>query len=335
MLTQTKTEDLLADIIKNDLETIEVRVEEIFHHTFAIKGFKLVSNSSTALASFEPGAHIKICIPSAEHGVLQRSYSLINSNTADYYEIAVQLENNSTGGSTWMHKLKVGDIINIIPPENAFPMNHAEQEKAVLIAGGIGITPILSMVRALSKQGREFDFHYAARSKKHMAFFDEVSSLDATNLYIDDGQTSKRINLDSILANYTGQHVYVCGPVGLIRDVIDHCKQAGWPESKIHYELFAGAIGEASDSSFELNMKATGKIITVPKNMTILEAVITEGVFAPFECQRGECGMCVTPVIEGDIDHRDEYLTKEEREAGNLMCICVSRAGGARLVLDI
>lgn len=137
------------------------------------------------------------------------------------------------------------------------------------------------------------------------------------------------------LAGHAGRHVYVCGPVGLIEAVVDQCRRAGWPPGQVHYELFAGALPQGGDHEFELELRQSGITLQVPATMTILEAAIAQGVFAPFECRRGECGMCLTPILEGQADHRDHYLTDEEHAEGTQMCICVSRAAGGRLMLDL
>ncbi len=312
---------------------LSVSVRAIRPLTPRICAFELAAEGSTPLPPFTPGAHIGIDLP--VHGAMvRRSYSLVNAAGQGHYEIAVLREDKGTGGSLRMHGLRVGSRLKITPPKNAFPLAETASP-ALLIAGGIGITPILAMARALEAAGRPYALHYATRTPEDMAYREEAGALSAASLYFDHGDPARGLPLDRLLAAHDGRHVYVCGPAPLIQAVLKTCERNGWPEAAVHHELFTGSIARGGDRAFELEMRASGIVREVPAGMSILDVAISEGVFAPFECRRGECGMCTTPVIEGAVDHRDDYLTEEERAAGNTLCICVSRASGERLVLDL
>lgn len=315
---------------------LRVRVRAVRQHTPNVKAFELVSDDASPLPSFDAGAHVNVCIPSSRHGQLSRSYSLVNRAEDEFYEIAVQRDANSTGGSVWMHTLKVGDCLSISTPQNAFPLHcDPDTPSTLLIAGGIGITPILCMARELLRQGRNFELHYAVRNPEDMAYYDEVQAMDQASLYFDGGDRRKGLPLEALLASSQGRHVYVCGPSPLIQAVLSRCTENDWSVDAVHYEMFTGSLERAGDRGFELEMRSSGLTVEVPPNMSILDVAISQGVFAPFECRRGECGMCLTPILEGDVEHRDSYLTEQEHKTGNAMCICVSRTAGSRLVLDI
>ena len=312
---------------------LSVTVRAIRPLTPRISAFELAPDGPAPLPPFTPGAHIGIDLP--VHGsMVRRSYSLVNAAGQGHYEIAVLREDKGAGGSLRMHNLRVGSRLKITPPKNAFPLDDTASP-ALLIAGGIGITPILAMARALEAAGRPYALHYATRMPEDMAYREEAGALAAATLYFDQGDPEKGLPLDRLLAAHDGRHVYVCGPAPLIRAVLKTCTRNGWPEASVHHELFTGSLTQSGDRAFELEMRSSGIVRQVPAGMSILDAVISEGVFAPFECRRGECGMCTTPVIDGAVDHRDHYLTDDERAAGDTMCICVSRAAGERLVLDL
>lgn len=298
-----------------------------------IVAFELVAEGTAALPGFAPGAHIGVDLRIGD-ATARRSYSLVNAAGDGHYEIAVLREDGGAGGSLRMHAMKAGDRLVITPPQNAFPLSPAAPS-TVLIAGGIGITPILAMARELARRGDPYALHYATRTPEDMAYREEAAMLGRASLYFDGGEHRNGLPLEHLLARPDGRHVYVCGPAPLIKAVIDGCARHGWPEAAVHYELFTGSLSRDGDRTFELEMRTSGIVVNVPATMSILDVAIGQGIFTPFECRRGECGMCATPVIDGKIDHRDHFLTEQERAAGDTMCICVSRAAGARLVLDL
>lgn len=312
---------------------LPVIIREIRQLTPRIRAFDLVAEDMRTLPGFTPGSHIGVdLIVNGE--TVRRSYSLVNCSDDNHYEIAVLREENGAGGSRRMHELCAGDRLRITPPKNAFSLDE-QASNSILIAGGIGITPILAMARELESQGRTYTLHYVSRSEADMAYRAEAGTLSQANLYFDGGDPRNGVPLEELLANPDGRHIYVCGPALMIKAVIDGGVRHKWAKGNVHHELFTGTIAQDGDTSFQLEMRASGLVVEVPPGISILDVAIAQGVFSPFECRRGECGMCATPVIEGAVDHRDHYLTEAERAAGHSICICVSRASGERLILDL
>lgn len=316
---------------------IDVIVTDIRDLTPTIKAIRLQSADGAALPAYTAGAHIRVPVVLLDDKVDERCYSLVNIGAlaATDYEIAVQLEAKGKGGSAFMHGLQTGARLRIQAPRNDFPL-HMHAEHSVLIAGGIGITPILSMAHALQASGQSFEFHYGTRSPDLMAFRDQAEkSLHAT-LYFDGGDPQRGLQLEQILAQPdSGKHVYVCGPRGLIDAVIASAKRHGWPDDHVHFELFSSPAAQSGDMEFEVELRATGKTLRVPAGQSILDVVLAAGCDLMYDCKRGECGMCATTVLEGIPDHRDYNLPEDERASGKVMCICVSRAKSPRLVLDL
>lgn len=304
-----------------------------------IKAFILRRLDGHELPPFTAGAHIDVDVIMPDGRMAERSYSIVNAPAdQDYYEIAVLREAGGSGGSAFMHdRVKVGARLSASPPRNDFPL-AGEAAEHLLIAGGIGITPILSMARTLLAEGRSFRLHYCARSPELMAYRGEVAALlgDRVYFHFDGGDPKRGLDLAALLARpVTGRHVYVCGPKAMNEAVVELAKSAGWPAAQVHVEFFATAATRAGDAPIEVVLKRSGRTVRVAANETILGALIAAGEDPLFDCQRGECGVCVTGVIEGEPVHRDYYLTEAEKAAGKSMCICISRARGPRLVLDL
>ncbi|ABR89990.1 vanillate monooxygenase, beta subunit [Janthinobacterium sp. Marseille] len=321
------------------LTPITVVVSEIRALTPTIKAFVLHSTDGTALPAYTAGAHIRVQVILPGGDADERSYSLIDdsvgSECRSYYRIAVQREAKGKGGSAFMHGLEVGSHLSIRPPKNDFPLDASARHN-VLIAGGIGITPILAMAYALQAGGRSFEFHYGTRSPDLMAFRDVVETFRNAALYFDGGDPRRGLQLEALLAHpANGKHVYVCGPRGLIDAVIATAKHYGWADDHVHFELFNSPAAQGGDTAFEVELRASGKTLQVPVDKSILDVILAAGCDLMYDCKRGECGMCATAVLEGIPDHRDYNLPEDERAAGKVMCICVSRAKSARLVLDI
>jgi ferredoxin-NADP reductase len=303
-----------------------------------IKGFTLRRGDGGELPAFTAGAHIDVEVTLPDGTPATRSYSITSAPAQrDRYEIAVLREARSGGGSVFMHdRVKPGDTLRSSTPSNDFPLAAAAIEH-LLIAGGIGITPILCLLRALAAEGRCFELHYCAREPAAAAFADEVASLAGTNghFHFDGGEPRRGLDLAGLLATPAPRrHVYVCGPKTMIETVIARCEAAGWARDQVHVEIFAAAAAVTGDQPIEVVLARSGRSIAVPAEKTILEALIEAGEDPMSDCRRGECGICVVPVIEGEPVHRDHYLTEREKAAGKLMCLCISRARGKRLVLD-
>jgi vanillate O-demethylase ferredoxin subunit len=304
-----------------------------------IKSFILRRMDGHELPPFAAGAHIDIDVTMPDGRIAERSYSIVNAPTdGDYYEIAVLRESGGSGGSAFMHDcVKVGRRLSASAPRNDFPL-AGDAAEHLLIAGGIGITPILSMGRALLAGGRCFRLHYCARSPEMMAYRGEVAALfgDRAYFHFDGGDPKRGLDLAALLARpVPGRHVYVCGPKAMNEAVIELSRKAGWPAEQVHFEFFTAAAAMAGDAAVEVVLKRSGRRLMVPADQTILQALIAAGEDPLFDCQRGECGVCVCGVVEGEPLHRDYYLTDREKAAGKSMCICVSRARGSRLVLDL
>ncbi|WP_386736256.1 PDR/VanB family oxidoreductase [Lutimaribacter marinistellae] len=267
-----------------------------------------------------------------------RAYSLISFDPVPDQpkdiRVAVQLEPESTGGSRFMHELHVGDEVTATRPKCDFPVTPGAP--AVMLAGGIGITPIISMTSALQAAGVPVELHYAVRSRRLMAYGAELAERYGESLHVhcDDDETA--LDLDALIAGVEERHFYICGPRGLIDAARAKAEAAGVPMDRVHVELFDNAsAGGAGDTAFEVEIASTGEVIVVPADKTIIEALEEAGQDLIYDCQRGDCGICQTDVLEGIPDHRDVVLSEDERASGKIMQICVSRAKTPRLKLDL
>jgi ferredoxin-NADP reductase len=321
------------------MSDVELVVSDIRSLTPAIKRFELRRSEGGELPSFTAGAHIDVAVILPDGAPARRSYSLVNSPAERArYEIAVLREPQGSGGSTFMHeRVTIGDRLAASAPRNDFPL-AADAREHCLIAGGIGITPILAMARALAAAAQPFDLHYCARSPDAMAYRDEIAALadDRARFYFDGGDPSRGLDLGALLATpVPGRHLYVCGPRGMIDAALTRCQAAQWPREQVHFELFTPAKAEAGDQAFEVVLGRSGRSVRVPAGKTILETLLEAGEEPLSDCRRGECGVCVTEVLAGAPLHRDYYLTESEKAAGKSMCICVSRSRSGKLVLDL
>ncbi len=264
-----------------------------------------------------------------------RSYSLIRwpEQLADHVHIAVQREPEGKGGSRAMHRLEVGAEVALSEVKNSFALQDTAKPIA-LIAGGIGVTPLISMASALARQGKPFTFHYTGRSAASMAYLDELNRVFPSQLtcYFDD---TAPIDLAATLASLSDHAFYICGPKGMIDAARFALEANGVPSSDIHVELFATPEPSDDASTFEVELASTGDIVTVKPDQSIIEALEAAGHDVMYDCQRGDCGICQVDVLAGTPDHRDVVLSEAEKASGAVMQICVSRATSARLVLDI
>ena len=299
--------------------------------TDRIVAFTLMPKAPFTTEPWSAGAHIDIDL-----GPLgSRSYSLItwpNENSANY-QIAVQREDQGLGGSQAVHAFKTGQSVIVSPPKNSFALIEDDLPVA-LIAGGIGITPIISMATALHKEGRLFILHYLGRSAETIACSDRLCTEfgDAVDVHLDDRNP---IDLSSTIEALSGHRLYICGPKGMIDAVRNTAVSHGIPSKRIHIELFETPTLENSEKCFEVEIKSTGDIFEIPENKSILEVLEAGGVDLIYDCQRGDCGICCVDVLHGIPDHRDVVLSQAEKDSGKVMQICVSRAHSDRLVLDI
>lgn len=317
-------------------ETVKLKVVSARMVTDSVREVVFTSGDGRLPGNYEPGAHVKFQLPAGE-----RSYSLIDFEPRQsdqgngVYCFAVQLEPESTGGSRHMHGLVAGDEVVASAPVNDFTL--VPDRPALLIAGGIGITPMISMATALKQSGTQFRFHYACRTSAVMAYRTELASSfgDQLALHFDD-QPETRLDLQGLAASVAqGEHVYVCGPKGMIEAVKSVMESAGVASDRVHFELFTSAAAQSGDEAFEVEVHSTGEVFVIPPGQTIIDVLEAGGVDIVYDCQRGDCGICQTDIIEGVPDHRDVVLSDSEKAEGKVMQICVSRAKSARLVLDL
>ena len=318
------------------IEDLKLEVKSIVTKSENIKKFRLTAEQGSILPAFEPGAHLPIEFSLPSGIVAQRHYSILNSSSDNrYYEIAVQRESKGRGGSNFIHsQFKVGTRIRAKAPSNEFPLLTNAQH-TILLAGGIGITPILSMIHKLIETNSSFEVHYTAKTKKEAAFYDDVLKLagDRAHFYFSKETDSHRIDLMELMKNALPQtHLYMCGPVRMINAVRAHGEELKWSAERIHFESF-GASTSSNDKAIDIKLAKSNVVVKVKPTQTVLDALINAKVPVPFDCKRGECGMCATQVVKGKVEHRDVYLNSDEQK--QQMCVCVSRAVTSELVLDL
>lgn len=291
---------------------------------------ELLLRSPTALPEWKPGAHIDLVL---DNGTI-RSYSLCGDPGDRYhYRVAVLREPESRGGSAYVHdELSVGDVVPVDGPRNHFGL--LESPEYQFIAGGIGITPIIAMVRAVESTGGSWNLLYGGRRLESMAYLDELRSF-GERVRVQPEDTDGRLDLDTLLLPpRENTLVYACGPEPLLAAVEERC--AGWPEGSLRTERFAAATEaiRKDDQPFEVVFARSGVTRAVPPGESILDVASEAGVFILRNCSEGVCGTCETLVLEGEPDHRDSVLTDQDRDEGAFMP-CVSRCASERLVIDL
>ncbi|NUT63237.1 PDR/VanB family oxidoreductase [Herbaspirillum sp. C9C3] len=318
------------------MTTLQVRIAARREEADGIIGLELVSPDGSALPAFTAGAHIDVHLP----GGMLRQYSLCNAPHEQHrYQIGVLRDAHSRGGSVAVHEvLKVGDLLTIGVPRNQFALVSAPH--SLLLAGGIGVTPILCMAEALAACGASFEMHYCARSPARQAFRERIAASGFARRVVhhyDDGDVAQKLDLDALLSQADpATHLYVCGPVGFITHVVETARARGWPEAQVHFEYFGAAPVQADgNGSFEVRLASSGQVYRIPADRTVIQVLCEHGVDVPVSCEQGICGTCLTRVLEGEPDHRDQYLTDEERAANDQFTPCCSRARSPLLVLDL
>jgi len=300
--------------------------------------FELAAADGGALPTFSAGAHIDVHL----EGGLVRQYSLCNDPREMHrYQIAVLREPASRGGSIAMHALREGQELRISEPRNHFPLVlHARRH--LLLAGGIGITPILAMAERLAGEGAAFEMHYCTRSAERTAFAPRIRAsgfAPQVRFHHDDGPAAQKLDIAALVARPDPDaHLYVCGPSGFMEAVLSAARAAGWTQPALHREYFAGTAGKGDgdgDSAFDVQLASSGALIRVSPDQTVVAALAAAGVQVPVSCEQGVCGTCLTRVIAGTPDHRDLFLTDNEHARGDCFTPCCSRALSLRLVLDL
>ncbi|MEL7425533.1 MAG: fatty acid desaturase [Bacteroidota bacterium] len=292
--------------------------------------------SAPPLPPFTAGAHINITLPSGK----VRSYSCLNAPYEEHcYQIAVKLEANGQGGSREMHEqVQVGDVLEISHPQNNFVL-YENVKQYILISGGIGITPLLSMAHRLTEIEKHFELHVCAKLAEEIPFRFELQNwtfAPNVEIHLDEAGKSS-IDLSKVLASPEQDTlVYVCGPAGFNKWIKEQALTLGWTKDQIKQEVFSRTTPAVTDSQpFELVLNKSGKTITVQAEETIIDALHHHNIEVAYSCLQGTCGTCVSPVLAGAIDHRDAVLSEEEKQEGQKMCLCVSRALGGQVVLDL
>ncbi len=279
---------------------------------------------------FEPGAHIDLHLGT---GLVRQSSLCNDPYVAGKYRIGVLLDPASRGGSAAVHStLKTGTRLRISRPRNNFPI--VPGSRAILLAGGIGITPLLAMTYRLRREEKEFRLHYFVRTRSRAAFISELESLrENLMLHIDNEVATTAFQVEKALALGFDSQLYICGPNGFMDAMIGHATRLGWQKDRIHLERFAAHPG--GGDGFQVEAVRSGRILDVRPNQTIMDALREAGMKPLVSCEQGVCGTCLTRVLEGTPDHRDEYQSDSEKATNEWVAICCSRSKSAVLRLDL
>ncbi len=316
-------------------ETLTVVVQRRQEQGNGVLVLDLASADGRALPAFEAGAHVDVHLADG----LVRQYSLAGSPAErGTYRLGILRDPASRGGSEAAHtQLHEGTTLRIGLPRNHFPL-AMDARHTVLLGGGIGVTPMIAMAWALFGAGKDFELHYCGRSRGATAFIDELAAspfADRVHLHFDDEAPEQRLDLATVLGGpKAGTHVYTCGPSGFMEWVIDETKRLGVPEAQIHKEYFQ-ATTDTAGAAFEVVAKKSGKTVQVADGQSIVDALATVGIKVTVSCEQGVCGTCLCTVLEGEPDHRDVFLTDDEKADNDQILLCCSRARSPKLVLDI
>lgn len=315
------------------VSTLATRIHAISYACDDVLLFELRSLDGQLLPAFTPGAHVDVHIP----GGLSRSYSLLNDAAERHrYLIGIKREQASRGGSAWMHEMaRPGGRLEIAGPRNHFALDESAPH-SVLIAGGIGITPLWSMAQRLHALQRPWTLHYRARSRRAAPLLDELACAElashVTTSFSDEAQ-GRRLDIVRIVAEAPpGAHFYCCGPVPMMESFQQACSHLD--PARVHLEYFAAKEEAATEGGYTVRLAKSGREVLVQPGETILASLQAAGVAVPSSCQQGVCGACEMRVLSGTPDHRDLVLSDTEKASGATMMICCSGSLSAELVLD-
>ena len=315
---------------------LSVRVTQIQNEAEGIKSFRLESDQGRTLPAATPGSHVSVWLG----GDLVRHYSVCNpADVPDHYLVAVKLEDPSRGGSEAMHALRAGDLLEISEPRNNFELVEGAR-RYLLFAGGIGITPILAMVRELERRGADYHLHYFVRSAGHAAFHSALSApafaQKVSFHHAVHPAELQHLLLDLVRPAEEGVHLYLCGPRPFM-DAVQGRAMLCVPLHAIHREYFSAdpTTSAAPVGEFEVELARSGKKLLVPADASLLDVLNSNGIAIDYSCQEGICGTCLTRVSDGEPDHRDSFLSESERRSGDRMLVCVSRSKTPKLVLEL
>lgn len=309
---------------------MQARIRSIGWEADHVLCFRLEPLPGQSFPPFTAGGHIEVNLQAG----LSRSYSLLNDPAEENaYVIGVQLDPSSRGGSQHIHEhWRAGQVVEVSEPRNHFPLKE-DASHTVLVAGGIGITPMLSMIARLQALGRSWELHYAVRSRSRAAFLDQLLHLENVRLTIDDEPGTPRLDLPGLIAKASpGAHFYCCGPSGMLTAFREHGAKLG---ERLHFEYFSADTVIANNGGYQLKLSRSGKLIDVAAGETMLDALLSAGADVGFACYEGVCGSCKVNVLEGIPDHRDSFLTPTEREANATVMACCSGARSPVLTLDL
>lgn len=311
-------------------QTFDVRLRALIWEAPGVLSLELASLDGQPLPAFEPGAHIDLKLPD---GTL-RQYSLCGDpNDLSHYRLGIRAVTGGQSSGFVHRKLRPGDVLTVSTPRNNFPL--VASKDYIFVAGGIGVTPFIPMMRELSAKKRSFTLLYCNKRNEDAPFLKEIEALGGT-VSLHSSEAGTRLDVAQRLSTpQEGTVVYCCGPEKLMLAVEE--VTSGWPEGAVHFEWFAPRSRPADEVSgaFEVVCAASGMTLSVPPEKSILEVMTEAGIDVPRSCEQGICGTCECRIIEGEADHRDSILSTSERAANQTMMTCVSRAKSARLVLDI
>lgn len=320
-------------------QTINVTVSSLKTLTADIREVRLSSLEGQPLPEYGPGAHTMLFLRDAEGALLVRHYSLIGGDTQDdprnCWRIAVKHEQFGQTSGFIHNQLQTGQPLQVSVPVNAFPLERNDAP-TLLIAGGIGITPILAMLRSLTKRHKPVRMLYSGFNAQSMAYHDVVSTLTQGKAEYFYSEQQQRLQFPLLFQQLAANtHVYICGPLAMVEACIEAAKQCNWPPSQLHYELFLA--DNPLREGFDVYLQKSHKTIHVPGNTSILDALNNANVDVLWDCRRGECGVCVQHIVaaDGPIVHRDVCLDDDDKNNSASMCICVSRLKGKKITLDL
>jgi ferredoxin-NADP reductase len=300
-----------------------------------IREFWLAPEHGGELPAYSGGSHIVLSLPLPE-GVRRNPYSLVGDpNDRGKWRIAVRRQERSRGGSAWLHEsAREGQPVKVSMPANLFPMSRLARHH-LLIAGGIGVTPIVSHARELARLGHSFEVHYAHRAPEFGVLLDELRQLAGRDVHCYVASRGEMIDFRKLLADRPlGTHAYLCGPPAMVEDYHRTAREMGWPDTHVHSERF---LAPPPGQAFTVNMARSGLQVEVPADRSMLEALEAAGAEPPFLCRGGACGQCETAVIACDsaFQHNDLFLSQAERDSGRKIMPCVSRIAGGCITIDL
>jgi vanillate O-demethylase ferredoxin subunit len=281
-----------------------------------------------------PGSHINVAVQIAGRPDV-RSYSIVGPCADGLYRIAVKLLKDTRGGSAYMWSLKPGAHLTVSTPGNHFELSRRRPEY-LLLAGGIGITPIFTMALALAQAGANFRLLYACRRRQDLAFADELSERIGERLHMFVDEEGNRVDLAAEIARLApGAEFYVCGPIGILEAAKRQWQQSGRPVEQLRFETF-GNSGRFASEPFKVRIPRLAREVDVPLNQTMLEALEAAGIEMIYDCRRGECGLCAVDIldVDGVVDHRDVFFSEEEKASNKKLCTCVSRVANGSITVD-